>query len=304
MIKYFNLKLMNYKKYYYNFYIIILYFLFCGVSYSEPFYFKFSNQQEYISSIKTIRTKIAYDLPNVPGVLALHSNNTYSFIRIISDRSNIIDLVLSNKNLYVVGFVSGGVFYRFNDAEFSNITFPDIITLPMNISSHYTSLSNRAERGRESVIVNQISINEATNTLYRMNGNGTVERDEARAFLTLIIGVSESIRFSHISSFITQNYYGNSEIGMLYSLTNQWGSLSDYAYAMSRNASSNAGYYNSATHATNRNQLYGYLAVANCRTDRRSSHDSKAEEICSSGNNIILLSNNYWPKRTLVSVIM
>lgn len=302
MLKYILAKTIN-KTNYYKYLLAVFFTFFSGLSYSDSFVFNFGSAQEYIGSINNIRENIADALPNVPGVRALNSSDSYSHVRFVSERSNTIDIVLSDRNLYMVGFVSAGVFYRFNDREFSNITVPDTTLLPMNLSSHYSRLSSTAERVRADVIVDQITINNAIDNLWDMNGNGTVSLEEARSLLTLIIGVSESVRFGNISSFISGNYNNHVPIGGLYSITNQWGDISDYALRMSQNASSDTGYYSVTTHAISRSQLYGYLAVANCMSGRARMKASHPQGECSSGEGIVLIGNTYWPKNLIAVLI-
>ncbi|RLM20596.1 hypothetical protein BIY29_15145 [Brenneria alni] len=304
MKKYLIVKNINRKACLYKNILALFFIFFSGFSYSDSFDFKFRSPREYIGSIKNIRENIADALPRVPGVQALNSSNSYSDVRFISTDNNDqeVKLILSNSNLYAVGFVCGRYFYRFNDPEFSNITVPNTEALEMNVSSDYTSLSTRAGRVRADVIVNEITINEAIRNLSSMDSQYVTE-NTARSLLTLIIGVSESVRFANISSFISRNYDRHTPIGSLYSITNQWGNLSDYARRMSQNASSDAEYYSSITHATNRNELYSYLAVANCINDRERMKVSKMGEMCSSGDSIVLIGNIYWPKNLIAVLI-
>ncbi|MCC8373442.1 MULTISPECIES: ribosome-inactivating family protein [Photorhabdus] len=295
-------------------YLILFFFLFSNVVYSKSVNFDYSDAQNYIKSIKNLRSIVGSHLPNVPGLLVLNPTEPYTSVHLISNNGDVIDLILSNTNLYMVGFVSAGIFYRFNDTEFSNITVPETNLLNLNISSSYIDLFRRANRTREETIVSNETINSAITTLWRQNGSGTVEPLAARAFMTLITAVAESARFSRISSFITSNYDNNVQIGGgLVRLTNRWSSLSSYAYEMSNNAGSNAGYFDDIVNSINRNRLYGVLALA-LYCDFSTSSKLKPRlltfsettpltaDTCSSERDITLINNIYWPNNVLQAV--
>src|ERR1700759_559399 len=104
---------------------LVIFVVFCKPSYSQD-NFDYTSGQTYIASIKKIRNEVGQSLQNVPGILVMHAGTGQSllYITLTNSTADTIRLVLLRQNLYVAGYVAGGIFYRFNDREFAYITVP------------------------------------------------------------------------------------------------------------------------------------------------------------------------------------
>ncbi|MFL9906058.1 ribosome-inactivating family protein [Paraburkholderia sp. RL17-337-BIB-A] len=243
----------------------VIFAVFCEYSYSQE-NFDYTNERTYIASIKKIRNEVGRILQNVPGLLVMHAGAGQSllYVTLANSTADTIRLVLLRQNLYVVGYVAGGIFYRFNDREFENITVANAVLNDLRMSSHYSSLERVGATNRESINIGYRAFEGAIRNISRY-GNGSVPlRLVARELLMLITAISESARFSAISTAVVANYNDPTwELGpRLARLTQNWGAFSQYAMTMSAQANSNARFYSDGANGVRRDHLYGILALA------------------------------------------
>ncbi|CAH2902847.1 MAG: hypothetical protein PPHEMADM_4869 [uncultured Paraburkholderia sp.] len=285
-----------------------------SAAYAVPMDFNYNSAAEYADSIVRLRKQVSSNLENVPNLRVTNQtpHEQLTILNFTNASADRVSLVMWNENLYVVGFIAGGTFYRFRDPEFSHITVPGTNQTDLHILSHYRDLTRVADQVRSEITISESALDNAIRNLARY-GNGSVTLQQvARAMLILITSTSEAARFAELSRLIVTNLNVPSSearsLGTYFTtLTNNWGSLSEYANRMSVDASSTADYYDRIVNAVSRNALYGILAVAlYCRPSQLSSKANVASNSpgsCPNYSTIKLINNRYWEAATLAGIV-
>lgn len=167
------------------------------------FEFKHQTREEYCRSIARFRNVLSTSANNVPGVRVLPENPTHQITKILltNEQSNVVHLVMLNKNLYIVGFIANGIFFRFKDHSDVNVEGVQLVNL--KLQSNYQDLVRTADKSLEDVEVSREKMEHFITTMFHYgNEGGPSLQDLAQAFLGLAIAIPECLRFSFIQNGI------------------------------------------------------------------------------------------------------
>lgn len=218
-------------------YLIVIISLVSALRAIADFEFNITTRQEYCNSIARLRKDISKKADNIPygiRILPQTPSEQLTRIQLKNDRDDVVHLVMQNKNLYIVGFIAGGFFYRLNDHSDVNIIGVD--TVDLQLKSNYVDLTRAASRSLEDVEISLVKLDGFISDLFRYgNEGGTNVQTLARAFLGLAIGIPESLRFGYISSRICEDMF-NETISYTFRLgrigvnfVRRWSTYSEYA---------------------------------------------------------------------------
>ncbi|CAJ9866293.1 ribosome-inactivating family protein [Burkholderia pseudomallei] len=282
-------------------------------AHSETIDFKFDSNVSYARSISALRKLVGTELPNIERVRVIRGApaGQLTILSLVSNSARQASLVVSNDNLYVIGFISYGNFFRFNDPEFSNITIPNTNTVSLHFSSHYSSLERVAGRTRGETGISAESLNASIDTLANFGSGGPDGRDVARALMALIISTSEAARFSQIAVNIANalgEYRSYNLSPADVSLTQNWGSLSEYAVTQSAEPNADSEFVLAAIGVVTIRALPRLLALAlNCKYPRFQEFASVSQnyyfnDACPPISSIHRIGNRYWSLEVLQAI--
>ncbi|MDR0483968.1 MAG: ribosome-inactivating family protein [Alphaproteobacteria bacterium] len=144
-------------------------------------------------SIENLRSVISTPVQGISGLrqtLDTESNIACTQVSIISDGGEILKVILSNRHLYVQGFItSDNIYYRFSNSSVSVIT--GVTTKVLGFSNNYNNLSV------SSIRLSHANISSAIDSLAKFNGSA---RTRTRQDLVRIMFItSESLRFRSVN---------------------------------------------------------------------------------------------------------
>jgi len=209
----------------------------------EQLSFKIGSKETYSNSIKTLREKLSdKKWNNVPNLLIKKPFKVDDLILIqISVEGNTVQLVMSNENMYITGFVSGNNFYRFSDPEFSKITVAGKQLQTLKMQSNYPTLAKIAKIDLVKLTIDQNNLLHSFFQLsnYKNTGGAQEQEELALAMLRFIILTSEASRFKYIEGDIAQSVYskpGKYELGVTgHNVITDWSKFSKYGVRLQKN---------------------------------------------------------------------
>ena len=304
---------------------------------SGRFFFQFGTGDEYRHSINRLRQMLGPDQDDqVEGVRFIPSSHTpndqITLIDITSPGGQSVQLVMQSNNLYIVGFISGANFYRFQGhSEVTLQGYEDGHTRTVPFGSSYRDLEGQTGRNLADVTISISNMDNSIRYLFGWdsinNSNDGPNREHFRqlgnALQGLVVAISEGARFTRISNNIARAMDYNGPAGTIPGvftmggprsrLVTTWGSISEYAGTVRYDHATTVPYaYRPGTdeqRTINREQLKEVLALALfCATqklNRRSIFQNTNELICLPNTKPlnILVNNVYWPKELAVSVL-
>lgn len=140
---------------------------------SVEFEFNYQNRSEYCNSIVWLRNRLATRADNIPTVRKLPQNPNHRITKIllINEQSDVVHLVMQNTNLYIVGFIANGIFFRFKDHSDVNVEGVEF-TVDISLQSNYQDLARAADRSLEDFEVNKEKMDHSITTLSHHGNEG------------------------------------------------------------------------------------------------------------------------------------
>lgn len=273
-----------------------------------PFEFKCRTREEYCKSIGRFRNQLATRAVNIPGVRILPENpEQITRIQLENGSGDVVHLVMQNKNLYIVGFITGGIFFRLKGHEDVNI---DIVPTELNLKSNYVDLARAGQKSLKDIEVDIVKMNHCITTLFKYGNGGTSMEELAKALMGLSIAIPESLRFSLISSLIYEAMWENRTFqlnawGVRH--VNKWASYSEYATHLENDREAAQSYINliGQRGVISRIALFELLAIALfCRVQEHYGHFISENPVCLP--NIkpanLIVENAFWSKDTFILI--
>lgn len=171
----------------------------------------FSTDKNYVDSLNNLRVELGRSLNNIDyrgtGVFELPPQSSEIMEGLIIQVSGIdaygddskpdLQFVINRRNLYVAGFITRGVFYRFNDMQNTTLSGYPLVVLRDN--SDYITLQRIANLNRNNMQINRSNL---TSGYYRLTqfteNNVHLDESSARALLRYLTVIPEAIRFRQI----------------------------------------------------------------------------------------------------------
>ncbi|MFJ7416219.1 FG-GAP-like repeat-containing protein [Streptomyces sp. NPDC098077] len=164
-----------------------------------------NDYREFIEKVSTTST----GTESSDGPVWTNADQGSRYISVpLSTGDQTVTLVVRASNLYVVGYLRSrdGAYYTFADPETRDVTFPGWRTPShLHYDGSYTALERRSGRSLEDVTMGRQPMVNAINTLNNVDPN--TGEAAPRALQTLITMISESTRFSTITSAIADAWY-------------------------------------------------------------------------------------------------
>jgi len=244
--------------------------------------FEIGLKDKYQNSIKTLRQLLSNAAwSNVPNLLIKRPYNIddLTLIKFSADGKE-VQLVMSNRDLYIIGFVSRNKFYRFSDPPFKNIKVGNMVVIDLKTNSDYGSLAGKAgftsvdEVGNMEITL--INLKSYFLELTKLDGDPSLQQQKqvALAMLRFLIFTAEASRFRNIEQDIAQSLYSKPGTYRLGGVgrdeTTDWRKFSDYGVRLQKNKTSTETYNIGYTIQTDkgslsrvdRNNLSSVLALA------------------------------------------
>lgn len=171
-----------------------------------------------------------------------HSMETMGIV--LRSGSHSIVLIIRLSDLYVLGFYNYASVYRFNDSglfdlpqELGQAPRP-VIELPFGGS--YSQLERASGRSRTQLNVNLFNLQTAIRRLSSYGTGSVTQAQLAESMMLLIFSLIEASRFgdAHIVDNVARSLESDSQTwtppNTAVELTNDWGRLSSYGYALAQ----------------------------------------------------------------------
>lgn len=154
-------------------------------------------------------------------VLNSNSNHNYFIVPISMDNKS-FSLVFRSRDMYIIGFVIGNIYYYFNNSEITNL--PQLTNTNLRFDSNYNTLVPDGENPE----ISWSTIVTALASIMNHNPGSPFSREDKENLARIILATAESMRFVRVSRLITnqdQPHFWNELIDVI----RNWGRTTDNA---------------------------------------------------------------------------